>query len=95
MIDSLGTVYEMINARIKLFPQLAKLQGKLQLVMSQVSSQAEALQTANEKDIQPLLYYQDSTSEDEQIEDELIPYLLRIFYFYLENSYSLKNRKFV
>ena len=42
-------------------------------------SQAEALQTANEKDIQPLLYYQDSTSEDEQIEDELIPYLLRIF----------------
>ena len=80
LIDSLGTVYEMMNARTKLFPQLAKLQGKLQLVMSQVSSQAEALQTANEKDIQPLLYYQDSTSEDEQIEDELIPYLLRILY---------------
>ena len=77
LIDSLGTVYEMMNARTKLFPQLAKLQGKLQLVMSQVSSQAEALQTANEKDIQPLLYYQDSTSEDEQIEDELIPYLLK------------------
>jgi hypothetical protein len=38
-----------------------------------VSSQAEALQTANEKDIQPILYYQDSASEDEQIEDELIP----------------------
>jgi folate-dependent phosphoribosylglycinamide formyltransferase PurN len=78
LIDSLGTVYEMMNARTKLFPQLAKLQGKLQLVMSQVSSQAEALQTANEKDIQPLLYYQDSTSEDEQIEDELIPYLLHL-----------------
>jgi len=73
LIEMFGSVYEMMNARTKLFPQLSKLQGKLQLVMSQVSSQAEALQTANEKDVQPLLYYQDSASEDEQIEDELIP----------------------
>jgi hypothetical protein len=63
----------MMNARTKLFPQLSKLQGKLQLVMSQVSSQAEGIQTNAEKDAQPLLYYQDSTSEDEQLEDELIP----------------------
>lgn len=73
LIESLGSVYEMMNARTKLFPQLAKLQGKLQLVMSQVSSQAEGVQSNAEKDAQPLLYYQDSTSEDEQIEDELIP----------------------
>ena len=63
----------MMNARTKLFPQLSKLQGKLQLIMSQISSQAEMLQAGNVKDSQPLLYYQDSTSEDEQIEDELIP----------------------
>ena len=62
-----------MNARTKLFPQLAKLQGKLQLVMSQVSSQAEGIQSNADKDAQSLLYYQDSTSEDEQIEDELIP----------------------
>jgi hypothetical protein len=37
LIESLGSVYEMMNARTKLFPQLSKLQGKLQLVMSQVS----------------------------------------------------------
>jgi hypothetical protein len=73
LIDSLGSVYEMMNARTKLFPQLSKLQGKLQLVMSQVTSQAEALQAANDNDLNPLLYYQDSSSEDEQIEDELIP----------------------
>lgn len=72
MIDSLGSVYEMMNARTKLFPQLSKLQGKLQLVMTQVSSQAESLQT-NDKDGQALLYYQDSNSEDEQVEEELIP----------------------
>ncbi len=36
LIESLGSVYEMMNARTKLFPQLSKLQGKLQLVMSQV-----------------------------------------------------------
>lgn len=71
LIESLGSVYEMMNARTKLFPQLSKLQGKLQLVMSQVTSQAEGLPVGNEKE--PLLYYQDSTSEDEQIEDELIP----------------------
>lgn len=76
MIESLGSVYEMMNARTKLFPQLSKLQGKLQLVMSQVSSQAENVQAGGDKSKssdQPLLYYQDSTSEDEQIEDELIP----------------------
>jgi U3 small nucleolar RNA-associated protein 5 len=79
LIDSLGSVYEMMSARTKLFPQLAKLQGKLQLVMSQVSSQTESLQTSNvhnnnNNNVQPtLLFYQDSTSEDEQIEDELIP----------------------
>lgn len=71
LIESLGSVYEMMNARTKLFPQLSKLQGKLQLVMSQVTSQAEGLPVGNEKEA--LLYYQDSTSEDEQIEDELIP----------------------
>lgn len=37
-----------------------------------MSSQAESLQT-NDKDGQPLLYYQDSNSEDEQFEEELIP----------------------
>jgi U3 small nucleolar RNA-associated protein 5 len=71
LIESLGSVYEMMNARTKLFPQLSKLQGKLQLVMSQVTSQADGLPNGNNKE--PLLYYQDSTSEDEQIEDELIP----------------------
>lgn len=71
LIESLGSVYEMMNARTKLFPQLSKLQGKLQLVMSQVTSQTDVL--PNENDKEPLLYYQDSSSEDEQIEDELIP----------------------
>lgn len=41
--------------------------------MSQISSQTEKLQTSSEKDTQELLYYQESTSEDEQIEDDLIP----------------------
>lgn len=71
LIESLGSVYEMMNARTKLFPQLSKLQGKLQLVMSQVTSQTDELPNSNDKE--PLLYYQDSSSEDEQIEDELIP----------------------
>ncbi len=73
-MESLGSVYEMMNARTKLFPQLSKLQGKLQLVMSQVASQAEALnRAADGKDGEPLLLYQDSNSEDEQFEEELIP----------------------
>jgi len=73
-VESLGSVYEMMNARTKLFPQLSKLQGKLQLVMSQVASQAEALnRAADGKDGEPLLLYQDSNSEDEQFEEELIP----------------------
>ena len=62
-----------MNARTKLFPQLSKLQGKLQLVMSQVSAQAEAIQSVANPDAEALLLYQDSSSEDEQIEDELIP----------------------
>ena len=63
----------MMNARTKLFPQLSKLQGKLQLVMSQVTSQAEALNQNADKDGEPLLLYQDSNSEDEQFEEDLIP----------------------
>jgi U3 small nucleolar RNA-associated protein 5 len=73
LIDSLGSLFEMMNARTKLFPQLSKLQGKLQLVMSQISLQAASLENDADKDAEPLLYYQDSSSEDEQIEDELIP----------------------
>lgn len=73
MVESLGSVYEMMNARTKLFPQLSKLQGKLQLVMSQVTSQAEALNQTTDRDGEPLLLYQDSNSEDEQFEEELIP----------------------
>lgn len=72
LVNSLGSVYEMMNARTKLFPQLSKLQGKLQLVMSQVTSQAEALNQTSDKDGEPLLFYQDSNS-DEEIEEELIP----------------------
>jgi len=42
--------------------------------MSQVASQAEALnRAADGKDGEPLLLYQDSNSEDEQFEEELIP----------------------
>lgn len=65
-----------MNTRTKLFPQLSKLQGKLQLAISQISSQTERFQldvVGEEKDRQELLYYQESTSEDEQIEDDLIP----------------------
>lgn len=76
LIDSLGKLYESMNARTKLFPQLSKLQGKLQLAISQISSSAERLQAGengDEKARQELLFYQESTSEDEQIEDDLIP----------------------
>lgn len=73
LVDSLGSIYEMMNARTKLFPQLSKLQGKLQLVMSQVTSQAEALNQNSEDNREPFLLYQDSNSEDEQFEEELIP----------------------
>lgn len=65
-----------MNARTKLFPQLSKLQGKLQLAISQISSQTDRFQldgNGDEKDRQELLYYQESTSEDDQIEDDLIP----------------------
>ena len=77
LIDSLCKLYESMNARTKLFPQLSKLQGKLQLAISQISSQTDRFQldggNGDEKDRQELLYYQESTSEDDQIEDDLIP----------------------
>lgn len=75
LVDSLGKLYESMNARTKLFPQLSKLQGKLQLAISQISSQSDKAGEGGgeEKDRQELLYYQESTSEDEQIEDDLIP----------------------
>ena len=41
--------------------------------IEKISSQAESLQANNEKDGQPLLFYQDSNSEDEEIEEEIIP----------------------
>jgi hypothetical protein len=58
LVTALGTLYQLIESRISTYGRLSKLQGKLNLLMTQVSSQEES-QEDREADHKPLLMYQD------------------------------------
>ncbi|XP_077990274.1 WD repeat-containing protein 43-like [Glandiceps talaboti] len=69
IIQKLSVLYQMMDQRIQTYSKLSRLQGKVSLMMSQITSQAEEAvsKTLNTK---PLMVYQeDSSDEQEEIEE--------------------------
>lgn len=70
LVETLSSLYQMMDSRTSMFSRLSRLQGKLDLMLSQVTSQGqEEEETAASQ--QPLLLYQDESS-DEDLEDMVL-----------------------
>ncbi|KAK3094081.1 hypothetical protein FSP39_023991 [Pinctada imbricata] len=64
IVENLGLLYQMMDSRTTMFTKLSHLQGKLDLMLSQVVSQEEK-EDSTEGDQRPLLMYQEDSSESD------------------------------
>jgi len=67
LVESLSSIYAAMESRVTLFTRVSRLQGKLDLMLSQISSQAaseDALE-AGASSQQPLLLYNDESSDED------------------------------
>ncbi|XP_064622092.1 WD repeat-containing protein 43-like [Lineus longissimus] len=71
IVDTLSSLYQMMDYRVGMFSRLSKLQGKLELMLSQVTSQ-----TQDEEETvatqQPMLIYQEESSDEEMDMDDVL-----------------------
>ena len=58
MIDNLSKLYQMMDSRTSMFSKLSRLQGKLDLVLSQITAQDQP-EVEGASLEQPLLMYQE------------------------------------
>ena len=57
IIDTFSTLYQMMDSRVNMFGKLSRLQGKLDLMLSQISTQTQEEEEPITQ--QPLLQYQE------------------------------------
>ncbi|KAI2654344.1 WD repeat-containing protein 43 [Labeo rohita] len=71
LVSQLGSIYHMIESRVKLYQQLTRLHGKLYLLMTQVATNNSAKNAGDISHQAKLVYEEESSSdEDEGSEDE-------------------------
>ncbi|XP_064600554.1 WD repeat-containing protein 43-like isoform X2 [Liolophura sinensis] len=63
LVDKFSGMYEMMTSRVTMFSNLSRLQGKLNLVLSQIKSQDQEGEDTTTQ--QALLVYEDNSSDDE------------------------------
>jgi U3 small nucleolar RNA-associated protein 5 len=75
--ERLGPMYELIEARTRLYPKLARLHGKLSLIASQINSRNNELSNSDATiSTKPSFIFEDVSDEDidgDQTQDELVP----------------------
>lgn len=64
MVENLSSIYQMMDSRTVMFHKLSRLQGKLDLVLSQIANQDQA-ETDTGATEQPLLMYQEESSDED------------------------------
>uniref|UniRef100_A0A671MJ79 WD repeat-containing protein 43-like n=1 Tax=Sinocyclocheilus anshuiensis TaxID=1608454 RepID=A0A671MJ79_9TELE len=70
LVSQLGSIYHMIESRVKLYQQLTRLHGKLYLLMTQVATNNSAKNVGNISHKAKLVYEEESSDEDEGSRDE-------------------------
>uniref|UniRef100_A0A672P1E1 WD repeat-containing protein 43-like n=2 Tax=Sinocyclocheilus grahami TaxID=75366 RepID=A0A672P1E1_SINGR len=70
LVSQLGSIYHMIESRVKLYQQLTRLHGKLYLLMTQVATNHSAKNVGNISHKAKLVYEEESSDEDEGSRDE-------------------------
>ncbi|UJR31970.1 hypothetical protein I4U23_019443 [Adineta vaga] len=75
--ERLGPMYELIEARTRLYPKLARLHGKLSLIASQINSRNNELSSSDATICtKPSFIFEDVSDDDiegDQTQDELVP----------------------
>ncbi|CAF0914250.1 unnamed protein product [Adineta ricciae] len=75
--ERLGPMYELIEARTRLYPKLARLHGKLSLIASQINSRNNELSSSDATiSTKPSFVFEDVSDDDidgDQTQDELVP----------------------
>ncbi|KAL1257852.1 hypothetical protein QQF64_011096 [Cirrhinus molitorella] len=69
LVSQLGSIYHMIESRVKLYQQLTRLHGKLYLLMTQVATNSSS-KNADISHQAKLVYEEESSDEDEGSDDE-------------------------
>jgi len=72
LVEKLGDLYQIMDARVTMFGKLSRLQGKLDLMLSQITLQNQAEEEIGAAQ-QPMLIYQDDSSDEDFGVDELVP----------------------
>ncbi|CAH1793044.1 unnamed protein product [Owenia fusiformis] len=76
VVETFSSMYQMMDARVSMFSNISKLQGKLDLMLSQVTSQGGSgeEESGTPTSHQPLLLYQEESSdeEDAMLEDIVV-----------------------
>ncbi|XP_073725549.1 WD repeat-containing protein 43 [Misgurnus anguillicaudatus] len=70
LVTHLGSVYHIIESRVKLYQQITRLHGKMYLLMTQVASSGNANQVGEIDHTAKLVYEEESSNEDEGSGDE-------------------------
>ncbi|XP_076850691.1 WD repeat-containing protein 43 [Brachyhypopomus gauderio] len=73
LVTQLGTLYHMMESRVKVYQQLTRLNGKLYLLMTQVASSSSSHREEDLDHMAKLVYEEDSSDEDEGSGDEGLP----------------------
>ncbi|PFX20707.1 WD repeat-containing protein 43 [Stylophora pistillata] len=66
LVDSLSGLYAMLESRVSVFSKLCKLQGRLDLMLSQVDSQSHN-NPEEEEHVEPTVVYQEEDSDEEPL----------------------------
>ncbi|KAF0721231.1 hypothetical protein AaE_010122, partial [Aphanomyces astaci] len=67
VIDKLSTLYQSLDARVKVFPQLHKLSGRLNLVLGQIAGRSNVEVVDDAPDV---VYNEADDNEDDEEEEE-------------------------
>ncbi|XP_046551150.1 WD repeat-containing protein 43-like [Haliotis rubra] len=73
IVDKLSSLYQMMDARVSMFSKLSRLQGKLDLVLTQITSHDQEDEEDAGKSQQPLLLYQDESSDEDFPMEDILP----------------------
>ncbi|KAK3599161.1 hypothetical protein CHS0354_040999 [Potamilus streckersoni] len=67
IVEIFSSLYQMMDYRVSIFSRLKKLQGKLGILLAQVSSQGQEEEEQSLVAQQPLLQYQEDSSEEDEV----------------------------
>ncbi|KAI0215237.1 hypothetical protein LSAT2_032743 [Lamellibrachia satsuma] len=71
LVALLGRLYQMMDSRVAIFGRLSRLQGKLDLMLSQITLQGQDEEDTDAAQMPMLVYHDDESDEERAVEDAI------------------------